>query len=99
MPYIIEGEGALIYGAGDTPDAAWANAVESLAIAQITVVADDAGPDADGDPPSFRRCHVICVEASEALASAVLDGSWRMWTVRDGIAMTMDEADAVLAPP
>lgn len=93
MTYIIADDN-LIYSTGATVDAAWAEARQTLTSAQVQLIGDDADSD-DCRGSWMRESDLRCHPASPGLVADVdARGGAIGWRVRDGVAITVNEADA-----
>lgn len=92
MVYIIADDN-LIYSTGATVDAAWAEARSTLASAQVQLISDDADS-TECFGSWMRESDLRCHPASPRLVADVDDmGGAIGWRLRDGVAITVDEAD------
>jgi hypothetical protein len=94
MAYIITDNDVIIYGTGDTVDAAWDDARATLAAAQVELIGDDV--DSTECLGSWtRESGLRCVPASDAVIAAVMDeGGDIAWRTVGGVAVTTAEAYA-----
>lgn len=92
--YVIHDDTAL-WGTGATEAAAWANFDANMAAAHVTVV-DGGAPDQDGTGGSFAdRGSFSAMPATAALIADVdARGGAIGWSIVDGVACTVDEAEA-----
>lgn len=91
--YIITDNEGTLHGSGETVDAAWADAEATMADAGIEMLDDDAdSTECMGN--WTRRSGLRVLPASPALLDLVDScGGLIAWVVRDGVAITLHEAD------
>lgn len=88
--YIVT-DNELIHGYGPSADAAWADAIRTLDMARIKLLADDE--DSTEELGSWMRASDLKIRPAspQMLADVEAKGGAIGWRIRDGVAITCDE--------